>query len=76
LRYIKGISGGTGVGLVVLLSLPFLQPTYCPDHGKIPLSEFSGDDQRRIRRRTTIQFLLTIVLLLAAIILLAVVLRG
>ena len=67
LRYLKGIAGGVGIGLVLLFTLPFAQPTYCPKHGKIPLAEFPEPDRRRMQRRVAIQLLVTVVLFVTAI---------
>ena len=67
LRYLKGIAGGTGIGLVLLFTLPFAQPTYCPEHGKIPLAEFPEGDRRRMQRRIAVQLLVTLILFVIAI---------
>lgn len=67
LRHLKGISGGMGVGLVVVLLLPFLRQTYCPDHGKIPTEEFPATDLNRMRRRTAIRLVVTVALLAVAV---------
>jgi hypothetical protein len=67
LRYLKGVAGGVGVGLVFVLMLPFLQPTYCPNHGKVPLAEFSESDRTRMKKRTVIQIVVTVGLLATAV---------
>ena len=67
LRHLKGVAGGIGIGVVVLLALPFLKHTYCPDHGKVPFAEFSDGDRTRMRQRTTIQVVVTVALLATAV---------
>lgn len=67
LRHLKGVAGGVGIGVVILLTLPFLKHTYCPDHGQVPMTEFSETDQTRMRQRTTIQLAVTVVFLAIAI---------
>jgi hypothetical protein len=67
LRHLKGVAGGVGVGVAFVLMLPFLQHIYCPDHGKIPLAEFSEGDRALMRRRTVIKLVVTVGLLATAI---------
>jgi hypothetical protein len=76
MRYLTGVSGGMGIGLLLVLCFPFLQPVYCPDHGKVPLDEFSDADRSAMRRQTAIRLAVTIVLLGLAVAAIAVALRS
>lgn len=68
-RFTTGLAGGMSAGLMYVFLFPFCQPTYCPEHGQIPLTEFTENDRRYMRRRTTMQLTIVIVSLIAAILL-------